>query len=63
MTMVLSKLMIPIAFAALTLRLIVQFAGYVRLIIDPKLKPIGVPLIVDVENQAKQEASQIETIK
>ena len=58
-----SKLMIPIAFAALTLRLIVQFAGYVRLIIDPKLQPIGVPLIVDVENQAKQEASQIETTK
>ena len=60
-----SKLMIPIAFAALalTLRLIVQFAGYIRLIIDPKLQPIGVPLILDVENQAKQEASQIETSK
>ena len=58
-----SKLMIPIAFATLTLRLIVQFAGYIRLIIDPKLNPIGVPLIVDVENQAKQEAAQIETIK
>ena len=52
-----------LAFATLTLRLIVQFAGYIRLIIDPKLNPIGVPLIVDVENQAKQEAAQIETIK
>jgi hypothetical protein len=51
--------MIPIAFAALTLRLIVQFAGYIRLIIDPKLNPIGVPLIVDVENQV----DQIEPIK
>ena len=58
-----SKLMIPIAFATLTLRLTVQFAGYIRLIIDPKLQPVGVPLILDVENQAKQEASQIETSK
>ena len=58
-----SKLMIPIAFATLTLRLTVQFAGYIRLIIDPKLRPVGVPLILDVENQAKQEASQIETSK
>jgi TRAP-type C4-dicarboxylate transport system permease small subunit len=54
-----SKLMIPIAFAALALRLTIQFAGYVRLIINPKLEPIGVPLIVDVANQAKQEASQV----
>jgi TRAP-type C4-dicarboxylate transport system permease small subunit len=54
-----SKLMIPIAFAALALRLTIQFAGYVRLIINPNLEPIGVPLIVDVANQAKQEASQV----
>lgn len=58
-----SKLMIPIAFATLTLRLLVQFAGYVRLIIDPKLQPIGVPTILDTEKQAKLEASQINNIK
>jgi TRAP-type C4-dicarboxylate transport system permease small subunit len=58
-----SKLMIPLAFSLLTLRLCVQLAGYIRLIIDPKLQPIGVPLIVDVENQAKQEASQLDNIK
>ena len=53
----------PIAFSLLTLRLFVQLAGYIRLIVDPKLQPIGVPLIVDVENQAKQEASQLDNIK
>jgi len=58
-----SKLMIPIAFSALTLRLIIQFTGYIRLIIDPKLQPVGVPLIVDVEKQAKLEASQIDSVK
>lgn len=58
-----SKLMIPLAFSLLTLRLCVQLAGYIRLIVDPKLQPIGVPLIVDVENQAKQEASQLDNIK
>jgi hypothetical protein len=41
------------------LRLTIQFAGYVRLIINPNLEPIGVPLIIDVANQAKQEASQV----
>lgn len=58
-----SKLMIPIAFSVLTLRLIIQFTGYIRLIIDPKLQPVGVPLIVDVEKQAKLEASQIDSVK
>lgn len=58
-----SKLMIPISFATLTLRLLVQFAGYVRLIIDPKLQPIGVPTILDTEKQAELEASQINNIK
>ena len=55
--------MIPLALSLLTLRLSVQLAGYIRLIVDPKLQPIGVPLIVDVENQAKQEASQLDNIK
>ena len=53
-----SKLMIPIAFATLTLRLTVQFAGYIRLIIDPKLRHVEVHLLLDVEYKDKQEATQ-----
>lgn len=58
-----SKLMIPLAFSALALRLLIQLAGYIRLIIYPTAEPVGVPLIVDVENQAKQEASQVDDVK
>tara|TARA_B110001450_G_C17389052_1_gene386893 strand:- start:63 stop:641 length:579 start_codon:yes stop_codon:yes gene_type:complete len=58
-----SKLMIPVALATLNLRLLIQLAGYIRLAIDPKLEPIGVPLIKDVVEQAEEEAAQIELIK
>ena len=58
-----SKLMIPVALATLNLRLLIQLAGYIRLAIDPKLEPIGVPLIKDVVKQAEEEAAQIELIK
>ena len=55
--------MIPLAFSALALRLLIQLAGYIRLIVYPTAEPVGVPLIVDVENQAKQEASQVDDVK
>lgn len=55
--------MIPVALATLNLRLLIQLAGYIRLAIDPKLEPIGVPLIKDVVEQAEEEAAQIELIK
>jgi len=58
-----SKLMIPIALAVLNLRLIIQLAGYLRLAINPKLEPLGVPLILDVAEQADEEASKIELIR
>ena len=58
-----SKLMIPVALATLNLRLLIQLAGYIRLAIDPKLEPIGVPLIKHVVEQAEEEAAQIELIK
>ena len=58
-----SKLMIPIALAVLNLRLLIQLAGYIRLAINPTLKPLGVPLILDVAEQADEEASKIELIR
>ena len=58
-----SKLMIPIALAVLDLRLLIQLAGYIRLAINPTRKPLGVPLILDVAEQADEEASKIELIR
>ena len=58
-----SKLMIPIALAVLNLRLLIQLAGYIRLAINPTLKPLGVPLILDVAEQADEEDSKIELIR
>jgi hypothetical protein len=55
--------MIPIALAVLNLRLIIQLAGYLRLAINPRLEPLGVPLILDVAEQADEEASKIELIR
>jgi hypothetical protein len=34
-----------------------------RLAINPKLEPMGVPLILDVAEQADEEASKIELIR
>jgi len=39
-----SKLLVPIALSVLWLRLVVQFAGYVRLARFPDSPPIGIPL-------------------
>jgi len=40
-----SKIWVPIAFSVLIARLILQIWGYVRLIADPKTRPIAVPLM------------------
>ena len=40
-----SKLWVPIAFSVLLARLTLQIWGYVRLIIDPTVTPIAVPLM------------------
>jgi len=50
-----SKLLVPFALAMLALRLAVQFAGAVRMVIDPAREPIGVVVVKDVAEQAKEE--------
>lgn len=50
-----SKLMVPLAFAILVLRLGIQVWGYARLIRNPDATPIAVPLIADVAEQAQRE--------
>lgn len=50
-----SKLLVPIAFAVLVLRMVVQILGGLRLAIDPTLPPVGVVVQKDIAQQAQAE--------
>lgn len=54
-----SKLLVPVAFAIWWLRLAIQLAGSVRLVIDPSKAPTGVVLMKDVAEQAQDEITDI----
>lgn len=55
-----SKLIVSLSLGLLFIRLLVELWGYVRLILDPEAVPYGVPLIVDVEEQARRDAAAVE---
>ena len=50
-----SKLLVPAAFAILTLRFAIQFLGALRLALSPDLEPVGVVILKDVAEQAQEE--------
>lgn len=50
-----SKLAVPVAFALLWLRLLVQLIGYARLAIDPARRPVAVTTVHTPEELAAQE--------
>jgi C4-dicarboxylate transporter DctQ subunit len=50
-----SKMVVPASLALLFIRLLVSLWGYARLLIDPTLAPVGVPEIIDVEEQARRD--------
>jgi len=50
-----AKLIIPICFCVLWLRFAIQAVGFGRLFLDPTAEVIGVPVIEDVEEQARHE--------
>lgn len=50
-----SKLVVPVSFAVLFLRLIIQSIGYGRLLIDPDAEPVAVPLILTEKDLAEKE--------
>jgi len=54
-----SKLLVPIAFAIFSLRLLVQFLGSLRLAIDPSREPIGVVVPLDVAGHAREEIREV----
>lgn len=55
-----SKLLVPVAFFVLCLRLALQAVGYGRAFWFGLERPVAVPLIQSVSEQAKAEAAQLE---
>jgi TRAP-type C4-dicarboxylate transport system permease small subunit len=50
-----AKLVIPIAFAVLTVRLLIQLLAYTRLALHPEAEPVAIPVIEKFEETAKHE--------
>ena len=46
------------ALSVLLIRLLIQLGGYVRLVANPALDPVAVPLLKDVEEIAEEEIRQ-----
>ena len=55
-----SKLLVPVAFSVLALRLLLQAWGYGRAFVLGLENPVAVPLILTVAEQARIEAEQLE---
>lgn len=53
-----SKMMVPVAFSLLWLRLLLSAFCYLRLVRDPSAEPIGVHIPETVEQMAKREAEE-----
>jgi C4-dicarboxylate transporter, DctQ subunit len=53
-----SKLLVPIAFSLLWLRLVVQLAGFARLLKWPDAAPVAVPVILSAEDIAAREIEE-----
>lgn len=54
-----TKLVVPLAFAVLCLRLIIQTIAYARALIDGTDRPVAVPLIEDAATLAAHEAEMV----
>ena len=54
-----SKMLVPIAFGILSLRLLVQFLGSLRLALDPTRDPVGVVVPMDVAGHAREEIREV----
>ena len=50
-----SKILVPLAFSLLALRMIAQFLGAIRLVGNPNHAPIGVVVMKDIAEQAQDE--------
>ncbi|MCA0994427.1 TRAP transporter small permease subunit [Alloyangia pacifica] len=55
-----AKLIVPVAFSVMCLRLVLQFWGYLRALILGLDNPVAVPLVQSVAEQAAAEAEHIQ---
>lgn len=53
-----SKMMVPLAFSILWLRMALSLVAYVRLILDPTAEPVAVHIPETVEQMAEREARE-----
>ncbi len=51
-----SKLLVTFAFVLLTIRLLISLWGYMRLLLNPSLTPVGVPLLASLDEIAEETA-------
>jgi TRAP-type C4-dicarboxylate transport system permease small subunit len=54
-----TKLLVPISFSVLALRLVWQLVGYVNAFRSGETHPVGLPLVKDVAEQAADEAKTV----
>ena len=54
-----AKLLVPVAFSVLCLRLMLQVWGFWRALVTGARSPVAVPMIEDVATQAAHEAEQV----
>ncbi|MEZ5816557.1 MAG: TRAP transporter small permease [Hyphomicrobiaceae bacterium] len=51
-----SKLLVTVALVLLFIRLLISLWGYLRMLANPDLKPVGVPLIASLDEVAEETA-------
>ncbi|MDX1785058.1 MAG: TRAP transporter small permease [Roseovarius sp.] len=54
-----AKLLAPVAFSVLCLRLVLQLWGYARAFVQKAATPVAVPLVMDAATQALMEAEHV----
>ncbi len=54
-----SKLVVPLAFGLLWLRLLVHLLGYARLFANPRTEPVAVPMIAKMDDIVRQEIKEV----
>ena len=54
-----AKLLVPVSFSVLALRLTLQLYGYIKAFIHNESRPVGLPLIKDAATQAAEEAMTV----
>lgn len=55
-----AKLVVPFALTILFGRFLIQTVGYLRMLYQPNLEPIAIPVVQTLEDKARSEAASAE---